>query len=324
MQNVTQQSPVSFLSILQGLHTTLARCQHMLGNDASLHDIQSALPTLSQAIYDAHAEMETSLTDVSPQEYYQARLAYRASLTDFLKQADIMNRCIQLPRGYHGDYLTMEMMFRNGYEGASPLGRCLHHHITSDRSCSSVRARRQYLKGRLANAARSGVRKVLSLACGSAAELADVMTEPGVELTRIVILDQDKEALDFARERIQPLLPETCELVTLNLPVQQLLFRSDLKDFLRRPDYIYSAGLFDYLPDSFGARLLVRLCDILPPYGCLEFGNFAEWPISFFANMASGWSLILRNEAEMRALVPASRHCEFRQVEDQLFATIKA
>jgi hypothetical protein len=39
-------------------------------------------------------------------------------------------------------------------------------------------------------------------------------------------------------------------------------------------DFIYAAGLYDYLPDAFGSRLLMELVAMLNPGGCCLIANF--------------------------------------------------
>jgi len=102
---------------------------------------------------------------------------------------------MERPRGHHGDYETMEMMYRNEFEGSTERGRILHKVFVEGRECNSVRERRGYLARQIEQIAREGKRtkNLLSLASGPAAELRDV--DLANLPVKVYLLDQDEEAL---------------------------------------------------------------------------------------------------------------------------------
>ncbi len=70
---------------------------------------------------------------------------------------------------------------------------------------------------------------------------------------------------------------------------------------------IYSAGLYDYLPNGLARRLTRRLLQMLRPGGRLLVANFVPGGTGRgYMELFMDWSLILRNEAAMRALGEAS------------------
>ena len=70
---------------------------------------------------------------------------------------------------------------------------------------------------------------------------------------------------------------------------------------------IYSAGLYDYLPNGLARRLTRRLLQMLRPGGRLLVANFVPGGTGRgYMELFMDWSLILRNEATMRALGEAS------------------
>ena len=89
-------------------------------------------------------------------------------------------------------------------------------------------------------------------------------------------------------------------------------------------DYVYSAGLFDYLDDPTAKALVRRVTSMLRPSGTLEVGNFAIWPAAFFADMSCGWKLILRSEEQMLNLLSEGISGRTTMIEDQAFLSVTA
>ena len=72
-------------------------------------------------------------------------------------------------------------------------------------------------------------------------------------------------------------------------------------------DLIYSAGLFDYLPDPTAVALIKAMVAHLKPGGLLSIGNFTRdsHGRGFMAGFMD-WCLIYRNEDDLRRLVDAA------------------
>ena len=101
-------------------------------------------------------------------------------------------------------------------------------------------------------------------------------------------------------------------LVTLNglhLSVLQILRPQGdadkvfIQENLSDLDLIYSAGLYDYLPDPIARRLIRRLYSMLKPGGKLFIGNLVECPDStWMMEFVSAWVLEYRTEESMLEL----------------------
>jgi SAM-dependent methyltransferase len=101
-------------------------------------------------------------------------------------------------------------------------------------------------------------------------------------------------------------------LITLNglhLSVLQILRPQGdaekvfIQENLSNLDLVYSAGLYDYLPDAIARRLTRRLYSMLKPGGKLFIGNLEEsadstWMMEF----VSAWFLEYRTEESMLEL----------------------
>lgn len=280
------------------------------------------MPQLIKDIYAFHNRMESLTHGCSKEELAVLKQIYRLRLNKYWGQGNITNRCLTKPQGYHGDYITMQLMYENQFRGETNLGKCLHKFVTDDPSSASVRARRHYLKDRIKLIFNYRGGNILSVASGPATEIVDALIE-GINFKRITLLDQDYKALKEAEGNIREVLPKNTELVLLNITILDLILNGD-EDLKRYGpyNYIYSAGLYDYLPNEFASKLNHYLYDLLSETGTLDIGNFTEFSIGFFADFASGWRLILRESQEMVKILPQGLDIEFNRVNDQTFATV--
>jgi hypothetical protein len=76
-----------------------------------------------------------------------------------------------------------------------------------------------------------------------------------------------------------------------------------VRDSLSDLDLVYSAGLYDYLPDLVALRLTRLLYGRLRPGGRLLMGNLIETPDStWMLNYVLGWPLLYRTDESMLRL----------------------
>ncbi|MCP4138470.1 MAG: class I SAM-dependent methyltransferase [bacterium] len=317
---------IEFSTLVDNLSTALNKWEESVKNLSSNRDLDAIMPQLIDKIYSIHNLMETLAQHADAKELACYTKLYRDQLNHFWLQGGITRRVIEKPQGYHGDYMTMKMMYDNRYEGATMLGKCLHKFVTNDPSGSSVRKRKEHLEKRLLEVGSKKESAILSVACGPAAELCSAIKQ-GARFSRIVLLDQDLHALDFALSSIRKAIAETgsnIELISINHSIYDLVKGKDNTLEKNGPfDYVYSAGLYDYLPKKYAVQLTKSLLNLLTDKGCLEIGNFTRFPIAFFAHIAGGWEIIAREAEELLALFPEDCAVQYQTVGDQTFAFFK-
>ena len=274
-------------------------------------------------ITNLHNNLYQVLGHVSTETYNSVRDLYRKELNSYWLQGAITNRVITKPLGYHGDYRTIEYMYENKAEGSSELGRLLHDFVTSDKACQSVRARKTYLSDKIKSiCSENNNCTILSVASGPAAELRDVLSS-NISPHKIVLLDQDQDALEYSIDKIKKINKST-EIIPIQASIIDVMKKGNglLND--HQPfDYIYSAGLYDYLSDIIAKRLTKYLLTILSEDGEIEIGNFENYPIGFFSKISGDWELILRNEMDLLKLLPVNCTHRFFKIEDQIFVNLK-
>jgi extracellular factor (EF) 3-hydroxypalmitic acid methyl ester biosynthesis protein len=237
----------------------------------------------------------------------EVQSALRREFSPYLHLTQFARRVLVKPRGYAGDFLTIDWMYRNEPGGVAPLGPLIDRLFLERPTVRAARSRRGLLAEEIALAlARGGGSvRVTSLACGPAAEFFDVFKEnPGVKL-QATLVDIDFQALAFVEERRNAAgLTKRMRLEHANL-VYLATGRStlDLKD----QNLVYSIGLIDYFEDQFVIALLNWIHGCLAPGGKVILGNFhPRNPDRAFMDLILDWKLIHRTEEDMNRLFNAS------------------
>ena len=271
------------------------------------------------------------VADAAGDERLCAELGLRAQaeLLPYLLLAESAERFYSKPRGYAGDFWSIELMYRNVPNGTSRLGPLIDRCFLEAPPCAAVRNRRGLLAEEIgATIAESDgmPAAVTSLACGPAAEAFDVigsLDDP--ERVKFTLLDIDLQALAFVADRRDRLkLRKSIELVAENL-IHLALGRSQTR--IEGQDLVYSIGLIDYFDDALVVKLMNLVHGMLRPGGRIILGNFhPRNPARAFSNLVIEWGLIHRTEEDMNRLYAAShfaRPCtavRFEEQEINLFA----
>jgi extracellular factor (EF) 3-hydroxypalmitic acid methyl ester biosynthesis protein len=186
-----------------------------------------------------------------------------------ISKSHFMNHARTWPRGYQGDYLLLEGVYRN-IPLSQGIGYYLDRHSLSTTLSIAVRERLATLQDLLAvQFRRRDELRVLNVACGSCREVFDLAQEIKTTRASITCVDFDIEALSFASNR----------LAHAGIPPEQLMFlkynafrminhERNLKEFGMQ-DVIYSAGFFDYVADHVLISLLRAAYKLLNPGGTL-------------------------------------------------------
>lgn len=247
----------------------------------------------------------------------QLREYAKEILADLFLDCPMHSRAYSKPRGYAGDYHLMTLYFAP-LAGPHLFGKFLHHVSKSYTLGRTVVAREALLRSELKKLTAHGrPLRIVSLASGAAMELQRLIATLPAHTAPIelILVDQDDESLAYAYEAISHelgarqdvALPVT--LKCLHFSVRQLLRqrndaeRAVVADLGRGVDLIYSAGLFDYLPDEVAGRLLESLRALLVPGGRLLIGNLQDTPdTSWIMENLLAWYLVYRDPDDMLRL----------------------
>ena len=219
-------------------------------------------------------------------------------------------RCYTKPRGYAGDYLTIEWMYRNEAGGQGPVGKLIDTAILDSPPCRAVRNRR----GLLVTAIHETLDRkadapvhVASFACGPAEEIFDVLDgldDPS--RLQATLVDIDREALGHVAARLER--EGRAERVTLEHANLVYLATGQQELPLVDLDLVYSIGLIDYFEDRFVIALLNYAHRVLAVGGKVILGNFhPRNAAKAFMDYVLDWKLIHRTEEDMNRIYAASQ-----------------
>jgi extracellular factor (EF) 3-hydroxypalmitic acid methyl ester biosynthesis protein len=221
------------------------------------------------------------------------------------------------PLGYAGDYEMVNMMLRDPREGSSLFAKIFNVWLLHQRSAGAHRNRIQFLVQRLvqeaAAAARAGRKaRILNLGCGPAWEVQQFLAQSALSNSaQFTLLDFNDETLRHAAAALGQRQQQHGRTTSINLvkrSVQQLLkdmVRADGISMGTSYDFIYCAGLFDYLPDRTCKRLMTLFHQSLAPGGLIVVTNVAPTnPNRGSLELILDWHLIYRDALGVAALRP--------------------
>lgn len=206
-------------------------------------------------------------------------------------------RALEKPRGYAGDAELIDYLYgeKNLCLGTSPIGAEVSRYMSEQPSAFSVRQRRDWLAQRIDTVAQERPdARILSIACGHLREAQRSVAVQENRIEELIALDQDLESLAVIQQEQGEHPIRTVQGSVRSLLKGELTF-SDL-------DFVYSAGLYDYLAESAAQRLTQVMFRMLRPGGRLLVANFGDDPPEVgYMESAMDWWLIHRNEDQVSA-----------------------
>jgi extracellular factor (EF) 3-hydroxypalmitic acid methyl ester biosynthesis protein len=222
------------------------------------------------------------------------------SFFSIAQQDPFSNRSTSKPRGYAGDAVLVDFLYRSNDIGETVTrhtgaGQAIHNFWMDSPAARAVRKRRDYFTAQVIRAVNGNSKaKILVLASGHFREGEIPVSSGCCDDAAIFCLDQDVKSCDFVSERF------SSKIVTvLNEKVTSILKMKE-NDF----DLIYAAGLYDYLIDGLAMRLNAKLSTMLRSGGNLVVPNFLKSaPNRASMELLQDWFLIYRDKAEILSLV---------------------
>jgi len=226
-----------------------------------------------------------------------ARLCLEHPLRQLLHEDPFTYRAFSKPRGYAGDAPLLDFIYgeEEGWPApeASEMGKNIFASTSRSSACEAVRARR----GFIADLVDRIVDEVphphmLSIAAGHLREAHLCSAVKRRKFGRYVALDSDQDSLaevqhSYGRFGVESVTASVRQLLT---------HRVDLGHF----DFVYSTGLFDYLPLAAAQRLTGTMFQMLRPRGQLLVANFLPGILDVgYMESFMDWKLIYRDRGDM-------------------------
>jgi extracellular factor (EF) 3-hydroxypalmitic acid methyl ester biosynthesis protein len=270
---------------------------------------KSADAGAAASVAKAFSAVEQSLGPQGLKEPGRLADGLQSDLLPLIRLSATGERLYAKPRGYAGDYQTIEMIYSDAPTGTGSIGAVLDRSILDLAVAKAIRNRRRLLASEVLKsyAATSKELHVACLACGPASEIFDVFEKAG-DKSRLHVscIDIDREALAQVAARAQEQkLADQLGTFHGNL-IYLATGRQELD--LAPQDLIYSLNLTDYFSDELVVTLINWIYDELRPGGRAILGNFhPRNPSRGLMDHVLDWRLTYRDEAAMNQLFLASK-----------------
>lgn len=259
----------AFTTAIQGYIAHLQQIEQCCTTHTALDPIlYDQLHTATDNVLNVCAEFEQTHT---AQEIATARVWFQEQTHPWFSQSNLMYRTRIWPRGYPGDFETLEEIYQGVPIPNSSIGLYLDSYFLSSRIVVAARGRLAKLIDLLAIELQE--RKVgctiLNAACGSCRELFALPIELALVQPHIICLDTDPAALDFAKNLLacNNIALANFQFIQYNA-LRLVHYERSLSQFGPQ-DIIYSTGLLDYIADEPLVLMLATLWKLLKPHGKL-------------------------------------------------------
>lgn len=266
-------------------------CQLLFESNAEHERVGQAMDELIRGLYwqklnSSDDEWEASI-----------RRSREHRLREMIHEDPFTRRAFEKPRGYAGDAELLDMIYgpeeRWPEPAASPMGKSIYRYTSAAPAPEGVRARRGFIADLIDRlAAETPGLSILAVAAGHLREASLSAAVRRRRLGRFVALDADAVSLQEVNRAYGAFGVET-----VVAPFSHLITgRAQPGKF----DLVYSTGLFDYLSDSTGRRLVRTLFDMLKAGGQLVVANFVPGIRDVgFMEAFMDWRLIYRTRRDM-------------------------
>ena len=214
-----------------------------------------------------------------------------------LHEDPFTGRAFAKPRGYAGDAQLIDLIYgpedRMPDPEATPLGLDIYRYTSSAPAADGVRARRGFVADLIDETTNEKPgQHILAIAAGHLREANLSTAVRRKRIGRFVSLDSDPVSLkevdrSYGSYGVETVPASFGVLITNRLQIGTF-------------DLIYSTGLFDYLSQNTGRRLVTTMFKMLKPGGELVVANFLPGIRDIgFMEAFMDWKLIYRTRQDM-------------------------
>lgn len=285
---------------------------------------ESVFYDLAEPIMRKGAEYLTWLEEegkkIPPEESVAHRSFAQTALHPLLLRAPFVYRTFAKPLGYAGDYEMVNQILADPRQGSSTYFQIVNTFFLRAAVAQAHRNRIDILAGYLNEAAdRAKLEQrqlsILNVGCGPAIEIRRfIERHPQPDLLSFTLLDFSAPTISYTRARIDEVCSRAgkkVEVKFVNESVHELLKRAAKKETvegLQKYDFVYCAGLFDYLSNKVCAKLLQYFVSRTNAGGTVLVTNVhSSNPQKIPMEHLLEWHLIYRDEAQLESVLPSPR-----------------
>lgn len=209
--------------------------------------------------------------DLAPEKLKEQQLEFKQYIGDLFGKSYFFKRATTWPRGYAGDFETLEKVYQGVYSANEGIGLYLDNYFITNELARGIRERKRVLGNlileELKNRAKN--QRILNIACGSSREIFDIGKQINQYEAAITFLDHDKDAVAYSKQLMSNEGINVDNFEFLKFNALNLVSEEDTKSNFGSRDIIYSAGLFDYIRTDVLKKMIASLYSLLEPGGVL-------------------------------------------------------
>lgn len=221
-------------------------------------------------------------------------------------RSEFVRRLQQWPRGYPGDFETVEYLC--GGRSRAARGTIAEICETYSLTRSIAQQHRNKVQHQAARIMRTllerpGAARVFSVACGSCPDFRRIAAHLPSLLGELWLNDSDSDALMFSARALQPIR----DRLHLRPGNALKVVAKTAKNLGPSFDLALAGGLFDYLSDKQAVYLVEQACALLRPGGTFFFTNIERGnPYRPLIEYFGDWFLIERTEEDVMRICAAA------------------
>jgi extracellular factor (EF) 3-hydroxypalmitic acid methyl ester biosynthesis protein len=243
----------------------------------------------------------------------------QTAIHPLILRAPFVYRTFAKPLGYASDYEMVNQILSDPRQGPSTYFQLVNFMFLQAKVAEAHRNRIKILIEKIESNIKNrpdntNTYKILTIGCGPAFEVELLLkNSSGFQNIEFTLLDFSEETLNHTKNKLAKIISQTNQSITIKTKhesVHVLLKRATKSLNVTEDekfDYIYCAGLFDYLSEKVCVRLIDYFSSILKLNSKLLLTNVhSSNPERNWMEHFLEWHLIYRNEDEMKKLMPTS------------------
>lgn len=257
-----------------------------IAGEARLHRLAARIHTISALIHDAKI-------GAIPKPQIDLALS---TARDVLSLSPILKRLQTWPRGYKGDFETIETLMTNdGTYSLDDIGGCATAFVHRSPLAQSFKNRSAFLVNCILEySSQSG--DILSISSGAAIEFVEAAKLRKIQ-TRVALSESDDDALHLAVSRLQKLG------VSHDILPKMPWFGGTLKS-QRKYSLIILGFALDYLNTRLARAFLTEIWAAVAPGGTLAFACTSKLnPYSSMNSLLANWPVLEHRTIEIASLL---------------------
>jgi extracellular factor (EF) 3-hydroxypalmitic acid methyl ester biosynthesis protein len=298
---------------------------HAFANPLRTQLEKEAAEDLSKPIIEAIdlfiGQFESIVCKLEPDAHPGHYAYFRRQIHPLVLVSPFAHRAFNKPLGYAGDYEMVNMMIRAPYEGDTLFAKIINIWLLKQSPAQAHRNRVAHLETKLIEEivrvrSQGRVATIFNLGCGPAQEVQRFLEQQHIyDCADFTLVDFNEETLAQLNKYLTDIsrrLPKPATFRMIKKSVFHILKSGD-KSLLpasgEKYDYVYCAGLFDYLSDDVCKQMMNIFYGMLAPGGLLLATNATEVlnssrPFRFSMEYILDWHLVYRDQQQFANLKP--------------------